>query len=250
VLEEARALPFAWPEPAFCAYLETVEDVGSVRGADLCLAWSCARGDERALATFDAMHAGDIAIAHARARGDKPPLDELVQILRAKLFVGPSPRIAAYRGVGPLRAWVRVVATRTLIEMARRTKATTPLDESGVTRLGLAAPDDDPEMAYLKRRYASDVREAFEVAARALCAEDRNVLREHYVGGLGIDQIAGVHGIHRATAARRLAGAREAVLRGTRQILSERLRLSRGELESMVRMVESRLHVTIERVFA
>ena len=247
-MSEARALPFTWSAPDFRSFLETHDALDQVHGADLCLAWACAHGDPRAIATFDATYASVLRVVHARARGDKPPFDELVQLLRAKLFVGPPPRIGEYRGTGALAAWVRVVATRTLIEIARSTKRTDPLEESGV--VPLAAPDDDPEMAYLKRRYTAELKEAFEMAARQLDAEERNVLRAHYVGGLGIDQIASLHGIHRATAARRLTSAREAVLRGTRQLLMQRLRLSRAELESMVRMVQSRMHVTVERVFA
>jgi RNA polymerase sigma-70 factor (ECF subfamily) len=145
---------------------------------------------------------------------------------------------------------VRVVATRTLIELARATKDAESIDDEkndGV--LPLTAPDDDPEMAYLKRRYAAEVKEAFEEAAGELGPEDRNVLREHYARGLSIDQIAAVRGVHRATAARRLVSARDSVLAGTRRILMTRLRLSRAELESVVRMVESRMHVTAERVF-
>ncbi len=215
---------------------------------DVALASDCARGDAGAMARLEALYATDWRVIHARSRGNKPPFDELVQTLRAKLFVGPQKHIAMYRGTGTLRAWLRVVATRTLIEMARRTKPETELEESGV--VPLAAPDDDPEMAYLKRRYASEMKGAFELAAKQLDAEERNVLREHYVHGLGIDQIAAIHGVHRATAARRLASARESVLAGTRRILATKLGLSRAELESVARMVESRMHVTIERVFS
>lgn len=179
---------------------------------------------------------------------DAQLFDDFVQTMRTKLFVADPPRIAEYRGTGALKSWLRVVATRVLIESARRAKRTVALDEPGA--LPLEAPGDDSEMAYLKGRYAIEVKAAFEEAARALDAEERNVLREHYAGKLGIDQLAAVHGIHRATAARRLASAREAVLRRTRQILTERLRLSHGELESVVRLVESRMHVTVERVFA
>ncbi len=78
--------------------------------------------------------------------------------------------------------------------------------------------------------------------------EERNVLRDHYAQGLGIDQIAAIHGIHRATAARRLATAREAILRETRQLLMQRLKVSRAELESVVRLIESQMHVTMERI--
>ncbi len=225
-----------------------IVEAPSLYATDMSLAWSCARGDAHAIATFDVLHADLLRAVHARTRGDKPPFDEFVQVLRTKLFVGPSPRIAEYRGMGALSAWVRVVATRVLIEAVRSAKRTEPIEESGV--IPLVAPDDDPEMAYLKRRYAREVKEAFELAAARLDASERNVLREHYVCKLGIDQIAGVHGIHRATAARRLANAREAVLRGTRQLLMEKLKLPRDDLESVVRMVESRMHVTVERIFA
>jgi RNA polymerase sigma-70 factor (ECF subfamily) len=217
--------------------------------ADMALASDCARNIPGAIARFEAVYAADIRIVHARARGSsKPALDELAQAVRVKLFAGESPRIREYRGTGSLKNWVRVVATRTLIEMARATKDVEPIDDSGV--VAFTAPDDDPEMAYLKRRYASEVKVAFEEAAKELSAEDRNVLREHYARGLSIDQIAAIHGVHRATAARRLVSAREAVLAGTRRILMTRLRLSRAELESVVRMVESRMHVTAERVFS
>ena len=213
----------------------------------MALASDCARNIPGAIARFEAVYACEVRIVHARARGNKPALDELAQAVRVKLFAGESPRIREYRGTGSLKNWVRVVATRTLIEMARATKVADSMDDSGV--VPLSAPDDDPEMAYLKRRYASEVKEAFEEAVRELGAEDRNVLREHYARGLSIDQIAAVHGIHRATAARRLVSARDAVLAGTRRILMTRLRLTRAELESVVRMVESRMHVTAERVF-
>jgi RNA polymerase sigma-70 factor (ECF subfamily) len=214
----------------------------------LALASDCARNIPGAIARFETVYGAEVRVVHARARGNKPALDELAQAVRVKLFAGESPRIREYRGAGSLKNWVRVVATRTLIEMARATKQTDPIDDSGV--IPLSAPDDDPEMAYLKRRYAAEVKEAFEGAAKELCAEDRNVLREHYARGLSIDQIAAIHGVHRATAARRLVSARDAVLAGTRRILMARLRLSRAELESVVRMVESRMHVTAERVFS
>jgi RNA polymerase sigma-70 factor (ECF subfamily) len=215
--------------------------------ADMALASDCARNIPGAIAQFEAVYAADVRVVHARARGNKPTLDELAQAVRVKLFAGETPRIREYRGTGSLKNWVRVVATRTLIEMARTAKPTDSLDDSGV--VPLAAPDDDPEMAYLKRRHAADVKAAFEASAGELSPEERNVLREHYARGLSIDQIAAAHGIHRATAARRLVSAREAVLAGTRRILMTRLRLTRAELESVVRMVESRMHVTAERVF-
>ena len=215
---------------------------------DRALAAACARGEREALAAFEARHLGDLRAVHARARGDKPPFDEFLQAMRAKLFVGPRPRIADYRGAGTLSGFVRVVGARVLIEAARRAKRTEPLDEDRAC--AVPAASDDPEAAYLKHKYTAEVRDAFETAARRLDDEAREVLRDHYAGGMGIDAIAAARGVHRATAARRLASAREDVLRETRRLLMARLGVSRDELESIVRMLESRLHVTVERVLA
>ncbi len=214
---------------------------------DLELARACARGEAAALEAFEARFAPDLRAVHARGRGDKPPFDEFAQAIRAKLFVGPSPRIAEYRGAGALGGWLRVVATRVLIEHGRRAKPTEPYEDSGDRAIASSAAD--PETEYLKRRHAADVHRAFEDAARRLDAESRELLREHYARGMGIDAIAAAHDIHRATAARRLAAARDAVLRETRKLLMARLGVSRDELESIARMVESRMHVTVERVF-
>jgi RNA polymerase sigma-70 factor (ECF subfamily) len=251
-LSRARA---AWPglpldDAAFIEHLGVRVAPSALEAAhaeDLFLACACARGVAGAIEAFDRAHAVDVRAMHAQARPPRPPVDELEQLVRAKLFVGPPPKIADYSGAGPLRAWLRVVAARLLVDLARAPAAReSPRGDDAW--MEVPAPGDDPELEYLKRVYRAELREAFEEAARALSPEERNVLREHYAHGLTIDEIGAAHGIHRATAARRLEGAREAILRGTRQRLMQRLRLSRRELESVVRLIESQMHVTIERV--
>ena len=225
------------------------DDLATAHVEDLWLACACGHAVPGALAAFEREHAGDIRAVHAQSRPPRPALDDLGQLVRTKLFVGPSPRILEYSGRGLLSAWVRVLGARTLVDMTREpTARESPRDESAF--LAVPAPGDDPELEYLKRTYSEELRQAFEEAARALSPEERNVLRDHYAHRLGIDEIAAAHGIHRATAARRVEAAREAVLKATRQLLMHRLKLSRRELESIVRLIESQLHVTIERVFA
>jgi len=220
-----------------------------LRGSDLFLAWACSAGRGVALATFERAHAAAFRAIWLRAGGRKPSFDDFAQAVRTKLFVGEAAKIADYSGHGQLQGFVGVVASRTLLDMARTRKDEVALpEEFDGGPLAMRAPDDDPELQYLKRKYRAEMREAFEEAARSLDPEERNVLREHYAHGLGIDQIAAVHGIHRATAARRLAVARESVLRSTRQLLMRRLHMSRDELESVVRLIESQMHVTVERV--
>jgi RNA polymerase sigma-70 factor (ECF subfamily) len=245
----------AWPrlsvdEPAFVEHLAShvaPGDLDAAHAADLWLACACAASSPGAVEAFEAAHLADIHAVHAQSRPPRPPLDELVQVVRAKLFVGPARKIADYAGAGPLKNWVRVLAARALVDLTRSPSAReSPRGDDGF--LAVPAPGDDPEIEYLKRTYRHEMRQAFEQAARDLSPEERNVLRDHYAQGLTIDEIAAAHGIHRATAARRIEGARETLLRGTRQLLMARLKLSRRELESVARLIESQLHVTIERV--
>jgi RNA polymerase sigma-70 factor (ECF subfamily) len=51
--------------------------------------------------------------------------------------------------------------------------------------------------------------------------------------------------VHRATAARWLEGARDAILATTRARLMERLEISPSELESIIRLVLSRLEINL-----
>lgn len=74
------------------------------------------------------------------------------------------------------------------------------------------------------------------------------VLKQHLVQRLTIDQIGGLYHLHRATAARRLAKARAALLDGTRAALARRLGLPPEQLAAVLEMVESRLEVSVERL--
>jgi RNA polymerase sigma-70 factor, ECF subfamily len=89
---------------------------------------------------------------------------------------------------------------------------------------------------------------ALNAATAALSAEERNLLRFAIVDKLDADAIANVYGIHRTTAGRRLALARDALAARTREALKRQLRVSDKELESIVRLVHSQLDVTFERL--
>ena len=63
-----------------------------------------------------------------------------------------------------------------------------------------------------------------------------------------IDEIAAAFGIHRATAARRVTSARDKLLADTRRRLLEKLSLESRELDSIFRLIESRLHISMGRL--
>jgi RNA polymerase sigma-70 factor (ECF subfamily) len=222
-----------------------------LHAADLYLATACARGVGGAIVELERRFGDEIA--RAARRFERPGLgaDELVQRLRAKLFAGEDgargPRIAAYSGQGFLQNWVRVAATRTFIDCTRGA------DEpavSGAEKLveALPEPGADPELHLLKREHRAHFREALAEAVAQLPREERTLLRQQLVEGLTIDQLAELYHLHRATAARRLAKVREALLAGARAALARRLGVPGEALDSVVDLLSSRLEVSFARL--
>jgi len=217
---------------------------------DLYLACGCAEGNREALAGFE-LHCGAAIVRAITATGaSRSEAEDLGQVIRQRLLVPPAAggpaRIASYSARGTLVAWIRVVATREAARVLSVARRTVQAGDDELARL--IAPDDDPELGYLKRLYRDEFRAAFEAAVEALDDGARLMLRQHTLDGLGIDQLAALHGVHRATAARRLEAAREAIQRTTQRQLMERLQLNRAELDSVFRMIVSQLHVSLQRL--
>jgi RNA polymerase sigma-70 factor (ECF subfamily) len=217
---------------------------------DLYLACGCADGDPAALAGFETLCAAAIDRAMAATGATPSERADLGQVVRQRLLVAPAaggaPRIATYSARGALVAWVRVVATREAADMLRKTRKEVPAGDDELA--ALIANDDDPAVGYLKRLYRGEFKRAFEAAVAALDDRDRLVLRQHALDGLSIDELAKLHGVHRATTARWVEAAREAVLAGTQRDLTTRLQLSRTELASVIRMIRSNLDVSLPRL--
>jgi len=252
----------AWPnvtvaeEPFVRAIAERLDADAPARALDamqtddLYLACGCATGDPGALAGFEERCSAVIARAIASTGASPSERADLGQVVRQRLLVAPAsggaPRIATYSARGSLPAWVRVVATREAARMLPRARREVAAGDDELE--GLLAGDDDPEVGYLKRVYRAEFKQAFHAAVEALDDRARLVLRQHTLDGLGIDRLATLHGVHRATAARWVEAAREAVHAGTQRELTLRLHLSRGELASMMRLIQSQLDVSLTRV--
>jgi len=217
---------------------------------DLYMACGCAAGNPAALAAFE-RHCGR-AIAHALATigASADERDDLEQVIRQRILVAPAddavPRIAAYAARGSLLAWVRVVAAREAARMLRRTRREVAAEDDELANL--IAGDSDLELGYFKGLYRDAFKRAFHTAVEALGDRERLVLRQHALDGLTIDQLAALHGVHRATAARWVEAARDAVLAGTERELMRSLRLTSSDLASVMRLIQSRLEVSLERV--
>ncbi len=216
-----------------------------IRADDLWLAYGCARGDTAAIQAFEREYEADIQRAVARFAKSAADAEELRQVLRAKLFVrGPKaqPKIASYAGGGFLQNWLRVTAARTFIDAGRGGAPEVPLERA-------FEDGGDFEVDFLKSRYRADFKLAFAEAIAALQPAQRSLLR-YRVQGLTVDQIAKLEAVHRATAARRVARAREQLLAHTRERLGIKLAVQRTELDSIMGLIHSRLDVSLERLLA
>jgi RNA polymerase sigma-70 factor (ECF subfamily) len=187
-----------------------------------------------------------IALSRVRATDDMKR--EIVQELAERLVVGKDgrPRVLDYKGKGPLAAWVRSCAVRAALD-ARKKKTPDLAKDDDDPAAALATPED-PEMMHMLHRYGDAFRAAFRDAFAELSDGDRAVLRMSIVERLGIDGIAAVLGVHRATAARWATQARETLASRTNELLSERLDVSPSELDSIARMCDSVVDLSVCRI--
>lgn len=224
-----------------------LEAIAAVRAGDLLLASVCAAGEVRAIAVFLRRYEDDVLRAARRLGAAGVDPQDLVQELARRAFSGSSPKIAEYSGRGDLRAWVRIVATRLALDLARLKRNSERPTEGSVFE-GIADASEAPDLAYFRRLYQKEVRAALEAAAQTLSVEDRAALRDHHVLGMSIDDVASAQGIHRATAARRVQRAREALVDNVRRILDERHGLAGRDLISVMNLVRSQMNITMGRL--
>jgi RNA polymerase sigma-70 factor (ECF subfamily) len=222
-----------------------------LHAADLYLACACARGVSAAIEKFEQTFGGEIGRTARRFERRGLAAEDLHQLLRNKLFAaqpGEAPRIASYTGQGFLQNWVRVTTTRAFIDATRPQADTPEIPIADELVAMLPEPGADPELELLKRQHVAHFKAAFAEAVGTLEASDRVVLRQHLVERLSIDQIGALYHLHRATAARRVVKAREALLAATRTALAARLGLSQEQLESVLALIASRMDASVERL--
>jgi RNA polymerase sigma-70 factor (ECF subfamily) len=255
-LAAARA---AWPGvhvsgPEFAVFLaERAPDDGepavaleAMRCADLYLACACATGAAGAAEAFERAILPAVPKAVARVDSDPAFVDEVVGLVRTKLLVGDAgrpPRIASYLGRGPLTAFAQVAALREAQSLKRRAAQDVHAELDVAPEV--PASSADPELARLRDEVREPFRRAFADALSSLTPRERTVLRLYLVEDVSSEQIARMYNVHRATVARWVADAREAVLKGTRQRLMKDLGLGRASFDSLMGLVGSQLDVSL-----
>jgi RNA polymerase sigma-70 factor (ECF subfamily) len=207
------------------------------------------RGDAAALAAFEEHFMR--AVSKYLARGDVLPslTDDVKQLLRERLFTGVDglrPRIGSYTGRGPLGAWLRTVAVRAALELRRSQRPDARADgDDQVATLAAAGPD--PELTFLKTHAAAELKAAFEETLARLSVREANIVRLHFLDGVTMIELGGVYRVSVRTIERWIGRLRTRLLEDTRRRLAERLRLPASELDELIQVVQSQLHVSMRR---
>lgn len=225
-----------------------------LRPADLYLACACAQGMTAAINAFDRNFMREVDIALARMRIAAPRVADVKQLVRQRLFVGggttgaptSAGKISEYGGRGDLRRWVRSVAVRTCLNDMRKGKREILVDDDQLIAQH-AISQDDPEVEYMKRTYSAEFKAAFSEAMTQLGPREQTLLRYHHVDGLNIDEIGAIYRVHRVTAYRWIEKAKELLVKATLDTLRTRLKLPADELDSVLRMIRSQIHLSLIR---
>lgn len=213
--------------------------------SDLYLACACAHGHADAIAVLEERCLGQLDRALSRMGIDRDMVAEVKQEIRYRVLVGDGDHaeIVDFSGRGDLRGWVRVMAMRQALRRqcrARREQATE--DDELWQHLVSAEP---PMFAHVKEFYRREFKRAFETALRTLPHREKTLLRQHYLDRVTLDELAVLYRVHRATAARVLGRAREMVLASTRDRLMSELDVPSQELDSILRMIWSRIEFSL-----
>lgn len=222
-----------------------------VHASDLFLACACARGDPAALRHFDRLLQGQAGPTLVRFAPAPAFIDEVLQELRQRLLVaavGTEARIAAYSGRGPLGGWLRVAMVRAALNLRLRRQDRPAADAGAIERAPAAPLEDDTELGFIKARYRGAFREAVQAALAGMPAEQRSLLRHHFLDGLTLEEVAAEHRLSRATVVRRIAAARRDIMAQIERLMTERLGLAGAELRSLIGLLRSRLDVSVSHV--
>lgn len=251
---ETRIPAVAADPSAFASALGSLAAAGvSPTDADIEEVWlavACAAGQTAATDELERRYLGQLAVQLKHLQLDDATLADVLQTTRRRLLIGKdsaTPRIVGYAGRGQLAALTRVVATRAALDAKRSTKRKREVDLGGLAQVLMASTT--PEMLAASAHKEQLFREAFEAAVAALPSADRTIMRLYAVDGVGIDGVAAACGVHRSTAARRLAKVRETIHQSTRDELQRR-GANDTELESILAVVDDGLELTLSRILA
>lgn len=193
----------------------------------------CLAGEQAALERLDEHLRAPIP--RLRGMGLTPSaIEDLLAEIRARLLAGA---LAKFEDRGSLAGYVRAMVVRLAIDRLRAERPMASVDE--LDQIAAYAVNLEAELT--KQAHADVVKAAFRAAWQDVPAHQRLLLSQQVLDRLSVDEIAVLHGVHRATAARRCVAAREALLVRLRAGLRDALGVDTETAESILFAVASRL---------
>ncbi|HEY5961693.1 MAG TPA: sigma-70 family RNA polymerase sigma factor [Polyangiaceae bacterium] len=211
---------------------------------DLFLTCGCQKGCPAAIRSL-VEHFIDPLLTTLRVTDQR---DELRQAVLGRLLLTSlqgQVRIGEYSGRASLRTWLRVVIKRCSLNLKRSQRPDQKDGSDDQLELQLVATGNNPEMDYLRTRYAFEFKRSFRAAVKELGARDTLVLKMVVCEGARMHEVADCFGVNRVTVTRWMSDIRQQLLAATQGNLQRELRVNRSEFESIVRLVASSLDLTL-----
>jgi RNA polymerase sigma-70 factor, ECF subfamily len=104
------------------------------------------------------------------------------------------------------------------------------------------------DLEVLRARIRPEVDASLRAAVAALDPRSRALFRYNLIDGWNVERIGAVYGVHRATIARWIAAARDELVTLVEKELAARLAISTDEVGSIIRLVRSRIDVSLARL--
>ena len=243
----------AVPETAFgrtlarCAADRDTKSLADLAIEDVYLACACAERVKGAEAVFDRRFRRVIRRAVSRVLATADEREEAEQRTWQHLLVGAgdrSPRIAQYLGHGPLETWVSVASTRVAISFGRGESAERRLRKKAIAE----ASGADAESLLMKGQLRAVFEAAITRALGRLRPRERLVLKLYLVSGMTLEAIGRSLGVTRQAVTKTLGRARESILGEVEEALCDRMKMSKADLASVLRLIASQLDVNVSRV--
>ncbi len=247
-------LPVPWESftahlhPILASEAEPSAKLKTLKGEDLYLACACTLRIPGAHEAFHRRYLAQMPMYLSHMNLPAAMVEDVRQLVSARLFVGEAdspPRIASYGGRSSLPSWLRTLAVRTALNL----KAKKDEQHTGKQREDVAdrvfAVAQDPELEFIKARYADAFRAAIRSAVRELPEEQRTVLHLYVVEGLTTTKIGALFQVSHTAVSRWLSRAREAILEQTQALLRRQLGIHTEEVLSLARLVRSQLDVSL-----
>ncbi len=190
----------------FLAFSEKIE-WSCERAADIYVACACVMAIPGSAELLMQRHQRSVQQSLGRMKLTNEQFEEAYATFLRIVLIGEAstPAIATYKALGSLDGWMRVTATRAAHRVLRgRQPEAIALSDRSIDQGVWHSAEHDALRREFRERFTASMTHSF----ATLSSQDRRALRQHYQDKLSIDVLAQVWNLHRASAARRIAGAR------------------------------------------